>query len=124
MDRRRFSSGVAFGLLAAPFATGAQQARKVYRIGNLRAVDQVRAIDQPQDGEDARYRDPAVASVTRGSGDSMMEPVTGPDCLKDRRLTGATAIIASHRAGCAPMRAQTNQRYIMCSPHRRAWRKM
>ena len=35
MDRRTFISGLAGGLLAAPLAVGAQQARKVYRIGIL-----------------------------------------------------------------------------------------
>ena len=33
MDRREFVSGIAFGLPAAPLATEAQQAGKVWRIG-------------------------------------------------------------------------------------------
>ena len=38
MDRRKFIGGIAGGLLVAPFAAGAQQAEKVYRIGVLETI--------------------------------------------------------------------------------------
>ena len=38
MERRAFIGAVTGGLLAAPLAAGAQQAKKVYRIGILAAA--------------------------------------------------------------------------------------
>ena len=46
MDRRTFLSALTGGLLAAPLAAEAQQARKIYRIGFLAAtVETTRAVD-------------------------------------------------------------------------------
>ncbi len=62
MERRAFISGITLGLLAAPFAVGAQPAGKVYRIGYLGV-----APIPPDDAFRAGLRDLGYLGARRGA---------------------------------------------------------